>query len=66
MQQSDLLRPAEAAALLGLTEHALANDRRRERPFFPYTKLNPRLVRYSRAALQRLIEARTVGGGVQP
>ncbi len=66
MQQSDLLRPAEAAALLGLTEHALANDRRRERPYFPFVKLNPRLVRYSRAALQGLIAAHTVGGGVQP
>lgn len=66
MQQPDLMKPAEAAAMLAISKSALALDRRREKPTYPFARLSPRSVRYSRAALQRLIDAHTVGGGVQP
>lgn len=56
----DLIRTPEAAAMLGLTRAALAIDRRRDKPRFPYIKLGPKVYRYRRSALERLIAARTV------
>lgn len=59
--QTDLIRPRDAAVMLGLTVAGLRGDRARPTPSFPYVKLTARSIRYSRSALQRLIAARSVG-----
>ncbi|MCL4763859.1 MAG: hypothetical protein KJ018_19145 [Burkholderiales bacterium] len=57
-----LLKPAEAAALLRVKPGALEADRRRPQPQWPYIRINDRVALYSRQMLERALETRTVGG----
>lgn len=63
--KSEWMKPAEAAALMGLTVNSLEGDRRRERPTVPFVKYNERVVRYRRADVEAAIAAHTVGGEAQ-
>lgn len=56
---NDLLTVEEAAGVLGVTVQTLAVWRSTKRWGLPYVKVG-RLVRYSRKAIDRWIEARTV------
>jgi hypothetical protein len=62
----DMLTPAQAAQLLGVSPQYLAKDRHEARlggtpPKVPYMSLGHRSVRYQRSDLQSFLAARRVG-----
>ena len=56
----DLLRPVEAAKLLGVTARTL-KDWRRDGRGLPFVRLTPRAIRYRRQDVARFIESRRIG-----
>lgn len=65
MNDKQWMKPAEAAAALGVSKHTLEADRARPQPTFPYVKYGERVVRYRREAIEAAI-ARCTHGEVQP
>lgn len=63
--KSEWMKPAEAAAAMGLTVNSLEFDRRQPRPMVPFVKYNERVIRYRRADVEAVIAAHTVGGEAQ-
>lgn len=59
--KSEWMKPAEAAALMGLTVNSLEADRKRPRPTVPFVKYNDRVVRYRRADVEAAIARCTRG-----
>lgn len=62
---SDMLSPAEAARIIGVSPEFLAKDRHEARqngtpPKVPYVSLGHRTVRYHRADVQGFLEANRV------
>lgn len=57
----DLLRPSEAATLLGITEATLSKWRNKRRYKLPFVKIGAR-VSYRRSDLEKFLQTRTVGG----
>lgn len=61
MSKAEWLKPAEAAAAMGLTVNSLEADRKRPRPAVPFVKYNDRVVRYRRADVEAAIARCTRG-----
>lgn len=59
--KSEWMKPADAAAAMGLTVNSLEFDRRQPRPMVPFVKYNDRVVRYRRADVEAAIARCTRG-----
>lgn len=59
--KSEWMKPAEAAAAMGLSVNSLEADRKQQRPTVPFVKYNERVVRYRRADVEAAIARCTRG-----